>query len=296
MTMPDRYRTLDVPVTGGSLRAGIWEAETPEPVGTLLAIHGISGTHLTWQWLVQQLPDWRIIAPDLRGRGRSNHLAEPYGMVSHASDLVAVLDAAGVTDPIPVVGHSMGGYVTAVLAHRHPDRVRRLILVDGGIPVQLPDGVAPEDAVTAVIGPIAERLKIEFTSHEQAAKLWQRHPGLKGEWGPELAAYSAYDLVGEPPRLRPSTSYAALAEDSRDIQLGEALARALAELAHPAIFLRAERGLLNQPGGLFAAEWVAQWAPHLPGLEVRDIPDSNHFTIVMSPAGSAAIAAVVNGR
>lgn len=289
----ERYRPIDVPLAGGNLHVGIWEANTFHPKGTLLAIHGITGTHLSWQWLAEELTDWRLIAPDLRGRGRSNGLQGPFGMARHADDLAVALAAAGMPEPVTVIGHSMGGYVALVLAHRHPERVRRLLLVDGGIPVQLPEGVRPEDALTAVLGPTAERLNKTFASLDEVDTLWQHHPGLQGQWGPELAAYAEYDLRGEEPELRPSTRYEAIAEDSADIQLGDALPAAMEALTHPAVFLRAERGMQNQPGGLFTTEWAAEWAARIPGLEVRDMPDTNHFTIVMSDFGSRLLATAV---
>ena len=110
------YRTLDVAVRGGTLRAGVWGPQDPG-TPTVLAIHGITASHRCWTLLAGQLPGVRIIAPDLRGRGRSNALPAPYGMVSHAEDMAALLDAAGVEKAV-VLGHSMGAFVAVVTAHR----------------------------------------------------------------------------------------------------------------------------------------------------------------------------------
>ncbi len=292
----DRYHTLAVEVSDGTLHCGVWEPRgNSTPEGTVLVIHGITATHLSWQWLAQALPAWRVIAPDLRGRGRSAAIPGPFGLAAHAADLAAVLDRAGVTQPIPVIGHSMGGFIALVLADLRPELVDQLLLVDGGIPVELPAGVAPEDALEAVLGPTAQRLSMEFPSAEAVDAYWQNHPGLGAQWGPEMAAYATYDTVGEPPHLRSTTPFTAMAEDSKDIQLGEALPHALADLRHPALFLRAERGLQNQPAGMFSEEWAARWAEQLPHLSVRDVPDTNHFTIIMSHRGSAAIARAMGG-
>ncbi|HHV20882.1 MAG TPA: alpha/beta hydrolase [Propionibacterium sp.] len=294
----ERYRPLAIEVTGGTLRGGIWDpaADRPEQ-GTVLAIHGITATHLTWQWLARALPGWRIIAPDLRGRGRSNDLAGPYGLQAHAADLAIVLekilDDAGDDRPIPVVGHSMGGFISLVLGGLRPALIDRLLLVDGGIPVQLPEATSPGDALTAVLAPTEQRLRMEFESLDAVDAFWRQHPGLGSEWGPDLAAYAAYDTTGEPPHLRPTAHYEAMAEDSRDIQLGDTLPQALEELRHPALLLRAERGLQNEPAAMFSAEWATQWAERLPQLTVRDIPNTNHFTIVMSEAGAASVAAAL---
>lgn len=287
----ERYRGLSVTVPGGSLYAGVWDpAAGAEPAGTLLAIHGLTANHLAWQWLAVAMPGWRVIAPDLRGRGRSIELPPRYGLAAHADDLAALLSAAAADEAVPVLGHSMGGFIALVLADRHPDRIRRLVLIDGGLAVELPPGVAPGDALTTVLKPTEQRLHRRFASLADVDTFWRQHPGLGAQWGPELAAYSAYDVIGQEPHLRPATRYEAMADDSRDIQLGHALPRANARLRHPALFLRSERGLLDQPPPLFTAEWAARCAEELPGLTIRDIPDTNHFTIIMSHPGSTLIA------
>src|SRR3954447_13890652 len=119
--MPD---ALDVPVSGGSLRVASW----PGAGAPVLAVHGITSSSRSWPFLAAVL-DQPVLAPDLRGRGRSSHLPAPYGMAQHADDCAAVIEAGGGA-PLVVVGHSMGGHVAVVLAARHPDLVRGLVLVD----------------------------------------------------------------------------------------------------------------------------------------------------------------------
>ncbi|MEA2447323.1 MAG: hypothetical protein QOK47_960, partial [Actinomycetota bacterium] len=106
---PERF---DVPVQGGNLRVGRWGTEGP----VVLALHGITASHMTWPWVARELSgDVQFIAPDLRGRGGSRDLPGPYGMKAHADDCVAVLDHLGAEQAV-VVGHSMGGFVAAILA------------------------------------------------------------------------------------------------------------------------------------------------------------------------------------
>src|ERR1700709_1346903 len=90
-----RYRSIDVPVRGGELRVGVWEPENPAEratAPTILAIHGGTASHRCWVSLADRLAGCRFVAPDLRGRGRSNELPGPYGMRQHAADVAAVLD------------------------------------------------------------------------------------------------------------------------------------------------------------------------------------------------------------
>jgi hypothetical protein len=102
-----------------------------------------------------------------------------------------------------------------------------------------------------------------------------------------------YDLTGEEPELRPSASYDAVAEDSIELRGGESLMAALDGLAHPTLFLRAPRGLLDEPTALYSPAEVAAWRERLPGLITVEVPGVNHYTILMSDRGAAAVAAAV---
>jgi len=98
----------------------------------VLAVHGIAGNSLTWAPIARRLPEFDLIAPDVRGRAHSRSVAGGYGLARHADDLVLVLDELGVAEPVALVGHSMGAFIACVAAVRHPDRFARLVLVDGG--------------------------------------------------------------------------------------------------------------------------------------------------------------------
>ena len=52
-----------VPVAGGDLTVGVWDAEDPA-APTILAIHGVTSSHLAWEFLAESLPGVRIVAPD----------------------------------------------------------------------------------------------------------------------------------------------------------------------------------------------------------------------------------------
>lgn len=289
-----RRTTKAVPVAGGDLEVGVWYPA--EPAGedpTLVCIHGISSSHRAFGWLADALPGWQIVAPDLRGRGRSADLGPPYGMAAHADDVIAILDHFRL-DEVPVLGHSMGAFVAVVLAHRAPDRVSRIVMVDGGLPIPTPPGLDPDELLQAVIGPAAERLAMRFGSVEEHREFWARHPAFTAAWGPDLESYVDYDLVGEAPELRSAAVYEAVRDDSTDLHTGTAYAEALRELAHPSVFLRAERGMLDQPGGLFPREALAALDLPPDAPRVREVEDVNHYTIVMSDHGAGAVAEQVD--
>ncbi len=285
----DRYHAHDIPVRGGTMHVGVWEPATAAPTApTVLAIHGITASHVAWPLLAEAMPDVRIIAPDLRGRGRSRDLPGPYGMPSHADDVAAVLEHLAAA-PAVVVGHSMGGFVSLVLADRHPELVNSLVLVDGGMPLLPPPGVAPEALSMAILGPAAERLAMSFGSYPAYRQHWQDHPAF-AEWTDLTTAYVDYDLVPDGDgQYRPATRVEALNEDIRELVDGDSLLSALARLRHPTSWLVAPRGLLDEVPPLYPQQARDRWTAAHPQVALTVVRDVNHYTIVMLPRGVAQV-------
>ena len=73
---------------------------------------------------------YRVIAPDLRGHGESAAPPGVYTMDEMAGDVIELLDALQITEPIVLGGLSMGGYVALALIAHDPERVRGLMLID----------------------------------------------------------------------------------------------------------------------------------------------------------------------
>lgn len=98
----------------------------------VLALHGLTGHGRRWAALATEwLPDIRVIAPDLRGHGRSTALP-PWNLETIVADLADLITAE--TDaPVVVVAHSFGGACALRLARRHPELVRGLVLLDPAV-------------------------------------------------------------------------------------------------------------------------------------------------------------------
>jgi lipase len=279
------YDAVDVPVTGGQLRVGRWSTGADAPV--VLAVHGVTGNHKSWSVVADGL-EATVLAPDLRGRGGSQPTGGT-GMDAHAADLVALLDELDV-DRAVLAGHSMGGFVVARLARLHPDRVAGVVLVDGGLPLPAPaPGTTPEQALAAMIGPAAERLSMTFASVEDYMDYWRPHPGLGPWWSPAVEEYLAYDLVGEPPALGSSVVLDAVRVDSRGLLDPDAATVDARALPERTVFLHAERGLLDQPDGLYPHALMVEHTDTFPGLDVRHVADVNHYTILLAEPGAAVV-------
>ncbi len=97
----------------------------------LLFVHGFPLDHQMWLGQIDALADeYRVLAPDLRGFGESESSLEVVSMERYADDLVSILDALEVDQPVSLCGLSMGGYVAWQFWKRHARKLDKLILCD----------------------------------------------------------------------------------------------------------------------------------------------------------------------
>ncbi|NKQ52946.1 alpha/beta fold hydrolase [Amycolatopsis sp. K13G38] len=133
--------------------------ETDGDGPAVLMVHGLGGTSNFYQVQADALAErFRVIRVDSAGAGRSG-VRDGISIESHADDLVAVLDALGVTSAA-VVAHSMGTLVARTLAARHPGRVRALALLgavaepaDAGRQAQRDRAAVLREQGTAAVAP-----------------------------------------------------------------------------------------------------------------------------------------------
>jgi len=284
------YQSVVVPVEGGELFAGIWGSQDSETV--ILAPHGITANHTCWQPLADLMPEAMIIAPDLRGRGRSKTVSEPFGLLQHARDLESLLDYLGVEKAI-VVGHSMGGFVSVRFAANFPDRVSSLVLVDGGLPLKRPANVETADLVSATLGPAAERLAMVFDERSAYQEFWKEHPAFRNDFNKYVSAYVDYDLTETPTGLQPSGQIKAVEADIRELFGEDEYLQEMRLISVPTVFIRAPRGLLDDQA-LYDAELDGHHSELITNLRVVNSQDFNHYTIVLSIAGSEVVAEEIN--
>jgi pimeloyl-ACP methyl ester carboxylesterase len=286
--------SLEVPVPGGTLAAfGAASAASGAP--TVLAIHGITANSRAWLAVARALGSQAsLVAVDLRGRGASRALPAPYGIGSHAADMVAVLDALDLEQAV-VVGHSLGAYIAAALAVEHPERVGGLVLVDGGLKVPGSEGVDPQKFLDAFLGPALARLRLSFATRGEYRDWWRAHPALAtGDVADaDLDAYADHDLVGSEPQLRSSVVEAAVRADAADLFT---TAEAAQKLTVPATLLCAPRGLADDPNPMQPIKLVRAWIAGAPRQrKLVPVPDVNHYTIAMGRRGAEAVAHAILG-
>ncbi|MEU8676109.1 alpha/beta hydrolase [Streptomyces sp. NPDC048560] len=284
------YEELRVPVAGGGLAALRWPAhEAGAPV--VVALHGITANALSWGRVARALAGRvTLIAPDLRGRAASSGLPGPYGIAAHADDAAALAEAlCPARGRVVLAGHSMGAFVAALAAVRHPERFGPLLLVDGGVGFPAPTHLSPDALLTAVIGPAMDRLSMTFPDRAAYRSFWQAHPAFAGAWSAEVDAYVQRDLTGREPALRSTCRLQAVRADGTGL-FAEQVLSAVRNLPMAATLLWAERGLMNEPQGLYDESRLE--AAALPGATVETVrvPDVNHYTVLTGDRGAEAIA------
>jgi lipase len=115
----------------------------------LICLHGVTGHGERFKRLAEERwgEQFHVIAPDLRGHGRSGY-EPPWTFPTHVADLIETLDALGI-DKADWVGHSFGGRLVLELAAGHPERIRRAVLLDPAIQILPHIALAAADAERA---------------------------------------------------------------------------------------------------------------------------------------------------
>jgi pimeloyl-ACP methyl ester carboxylesterase len=124
-----------------------WGAGPPDPDDTVLLLHGFLDQAASWEQVAARLPGRHLIAPDLRGHGDSDRVGAGgyYHFIDYLADVHDLVEQLA-PHRLSLVGHSMGGAISAYYAGSFPARVHRLVVMEGlGPPEGLPTG--PERVV-----------------------------------------------------------------------------------------------------------------------------------------------------
>jgi len=277
-----------VPGDGISMAFGFW----PGAGAPVVALHGITASYLNFVGVAEELRGRRpLLAFDLRGRGDTDKPAGgPFGMAQHAADVAAAMRRFG-PGPSVVVGHSMGGYVAVALAAAHPELVSAVLLIDGGLPLQAPPGIAPEQMLDIALAPQMARLRATFPTVDDYLDYWRELPPFSGgRWNEWVEDYLRYDLGGAAPAHQPKASEAAVRGDFLDSLDADVLRSRLASVAAPVLLLRAAEGFNPGQPPLLPDDVVAAEGKHVANFTERMLPGTTHYTIALSRDGARAVA------
>ena len=171
---------------------------------TLLMLHGWMDVSASFQFLVDALQkDWHVLAPDWRGYGLTEWPQDGYWFHDYIGDLDALVEALSPDEAVNLVGHSLGGNVASLYAGLRPDRVRKLVSLEGfGVPSGV-DAHAPDRLVKwldALRDP--PQLRPYASLAEAADRLQKTNPRLRRDRAEFLAPHWAEQLPDGTVRLR----------------------------------------------------------------------------------------------
>ena len=147
MTNPDRFGTFS------SQRLTLSYAEWGDPTAPpLFLVHGGRDQKRSWDRVAARLSQsYRVFAHDLRGHGESDWVSDgDYGVMDHVFDLASFADHIGV-ERFTLIGHSLGGNITLRYAGLFPDRIEKLVALEGL-------GPSPRMLAERQAQPVTERL------------------------------------------------------------------------------------------------------------------------------------------
>jgi pimeloyl-ACP methyl ester carboxylesterase len=183
-----------------------------------------------------------------------------------------MLDHFGLRHAV-IMGHSLGAHIAVWFATHYPDRVDRLVLVDGGLDVRA--------EVFDSLAPAVNRLGVEFPSLPMFLALLQGLPMFAGRWNDDFVRYFTYDVEPTPAGgVRSKVPRSVIEEEVRNLQRVRLWA-----LHHripaPTLLLRAPDGLLSTDDCLMTQEEAEAMAHAIPRCRLVVVPDTNHYTIVL---------------
>jgi pimeloyl-ACP methyl ester carboxylesterase len=238
----------------------------------LVLVHGFPLDHTMWTGLIDALagPAVRILAPDLRGFGRSPLGSIPGDKVTmddFARDLAAWLEGLEIREPIILCGLSMGGYIAFQFWRHFAACLRGLILCDTKATADTPEGAAGRHAMAERVlregtAPLVEtmlpKLLAEDTMRERP-ELVERLRSMIAAGNPQGIAAAARGMAERPD-----------------------MTAVLGEIGSATLVVVGRHDAISPPAemrGLAAA---------IPGAKLAEIPAAGHLAPMENPAAVAA--------
>jgi 3-oxoadipate enol-lactonase len=233
----------------------------------VVLLHGYPLNHKMWAAQIEALsPLCRVIAPDLRGFGKST-LAEGdaaggVSMAQYAADVAALLDAIGVTEPVILCGFSMGGYILWQFVEQFPDRVKAIVPCDTR---------AIADSPEAREGRLKSADEVADTGVEPIISAML--PKLLSEQTRETRP----EVVAELTALMRDSSPAAIGAALRGMADRPDVTGKLANITQPALVMVGAHDAISPP------EEMRGIAEKLPNAKFVEIGGAGHMTTLENP-------------
>ena len=258
---------------GVNIQLAVWEGTGKQ----ILCIHGITANSRFWDCLASALASHhRVIAMDLRGRGHSDKPPTGYSIKHHCKDILTLMNDQGLERPV-LMGHSLGAFISLVFAARYPQRVDRLILVDGG-------GKLSEKQMAKVfagIKPSLDRLGKIFHSFEDYISQMKQAPYLQ-PWNSYMETYFRYEVEEVKGGVRSRVHPKHIEEEALNLKKVDP-AQFYKRVQSPTLILRATKGMLTEDDLLLPEGVVGRMVREIPNAKRIDVKGTNHYSILFQP-------------
>lgn len=258
---------------GIQIQLTLWEGIGKQ----ILSIHGITANSRFWDCLASALaPQHRIMAIDLRGRGLSDKPPTGYSIEHHCKDILALMNDQGLERPV-FMGHSLGAFISLVFAAQYPQRVDRLILVDGGGKLSQTQMAR----VYAGIKPSLDRLGKVFPSFEVYLSLMKQSPFFH-PWNSYMEAYFRYEVEEVEGGIRCRVHPEYINEEAMNLGKVDA-SQFYGRVTCPTLILRSTKGMLAEDDLLLPEDVAEQMVREIPNVRKVDLKGTNHYSILLQP-------------
>ena len=205
--------------------------------------------------------DHQVITPDLQGHGRTADIDRPIDMRLMADDIAALIDHLGLEKP-DLIGYSLGGGVALWTAVKHPEKIRRLVLVSANVRRDAipPEMLAQQGQVNAAAAEFMKQTPM-YQEYVRIAPRPEDFPRLLDKMGQSMA--QDFDF----------------SEEVRGLQMPTLIVAADADMAPPSHYVEVFK-LLD--GGLRDGGWMGEGRPK-GGHALAILPGLTHYNISGSP-------------
>ncbi|HVO41760.1 MAG TPA: alpha/beta hydrolase [Aggregatilineales bacterium] len=221
----------------------------------------------------------RVIAPDLRGRGRTDMPISDFGVSTHSRDLLACLETLGV-DRFVAMGHGYGAFIALTLAAGNPERVAGLIMLDGG-------GAIDDHSLSVQECYYAE-LPFRYPSVEDYVAGLQNHP-LYQPWTGELESFVRSTIQSQPNGTGMRLLSRPAFESDRRAAVEETLPgvhNLYSRVKCPVLILRAGKGITEEGDQMLSDDAIALMTASMPNTKVLTIAEATHITLLTVPSAA----------
>ncbi len=276
----------------GLHRMAYWEWGDPANPRVLVCAHGLSRQGRDFDALARDLcSDYRVVCPDVVGRGRSDRLADPtgYAIPNHVADMVTLVARLDV-EQLDWVGTSMGGLIGLGLASLPGSPVRRLVLNDVGPAIQ-PEALR---RIGGYLGQPAHWRTLDEAADALLAISQGFGPHTREQWleltRPQLVADTGHPQGGFKPHYDPAIALPFRAITPELAAAGEALLwQSYERLSCPTLLLRgAESDLLSRDTALAMTQ-------RGPRARLHEFAGVGHAPMLVQPEQRAVVRAFLLG-